>query len=103
MVLESASDLLGYLDTNAHGSSASITINGSASSIKVILNKDYFAIDPGLGMEVEGTQPVVTGRSSDMTNVEIGDTIQINSVTYNIINVQPDGVNGFTTLILEQQ
>ena len=56
----------------------------------------------GLGMEVEGSQPVCTGRSADMTNVEIGDTIQISSVTYNIINVQPDGV-GITALVLEEQ
>jgi len=102
MVLETASDLAGYFDTDAHGTAATITINGSGSSIDVIFNKEYFAIDPGLGMEVEGTQPVATGRSSDMTNVEIGDTITISSVTYNIINVQPDGV-GTTTLILEQQ
>jgi len=102
MVLETASDLAGYFDTDAHGTAATITIDGSGSSIDVIFNKEYFAIDPGLGMEVEGTQPVATGRSSDMTNVEIGDTITINSVTYNIINVQPDGV-GTTTLILEQQ
>lgn len=102
MALESAADLAGYFDTDAHGVSATITINGSGSNINVILNKEYFAIDPGLGMEVEGTQPVCTGRSSDMTNVEIGDTIQIDSITYNIINVQPDGV-GVTTLILEEQ
>lgn len=102
MVLETASDLAGYFDTDAHGTAATITIDGSGSSIDVIFNKEYFAIDPGLGMEVEGTQPVATGRSSDMTNVEIGDTITISSVTYNIINVQPDGV-GTTTLILEQQ
>ena len=102
MALESSADLAGYFETDSHGSSATITINGSGSSINVILNKEYFAIDPGLGMEVEGTQPVATGRSSDMTNVEIGDTILISSVTYNIINVQPDGV-GVTALVLEEQ
>ena len=66
------------------------------------LNKEYFAIDPGFGTEVEGAQPVATGRSSDMTNVEIGDTIQISSITYNIVSVQPDGT-GVTALVLEQQ
>tara|TARA_R100001443_G_scaffold84007_1_gene90743 strand:+ start:41 stop:349 length:309 start_codon:yes stop_codon:yes gene_type:complete len=102
MALESASDLAGYFETDSHGSSATITINGSGSSINVILNKEYFAIDPGFGTEVEGTQPVATGRSSDMTNVEIGDTIQISSITYNIVSVQPDGT-GVTALVLEQQ
>lgn len=102
MALESASDLLGYFDTEAHGVSASITIDGSASTISVILNKEYFAIDPGLAMEIEGSQPVCTGRTSDMTGVEIGDTIQISSVTYNIRSVQNDGT-GITVLVLEEQ
>lgn len=102
MALESAADLAGYFDTDAHGVAATITINGSSSTLNVILNKEYFAIDPGFGTEVEGTQPVATGRSSDMTNVAVGDTILISSITYNITNVQPDGV-GITSLVLEEQ
>ncbi|QDP48581.1 MAG: putative head-tail joining protein [Prokaryotic dsDNA virus sp.] len=102
MVLESASDLAGYFDTSAHGTSATITINGSSSSINVILNKEYFAIDPGMGIDVDGTQPVVTGRSSDMSGVDNADTILIDSITYNIVDVQPDGV-GCTALVLEEQ
>ena len=42
MALESAQDLLNYFDTDTHGVSASISINGSSSTIKVIINKDYF-------------------------------------------------------------
>jgi hypothetical protein len=102
MVLESSADLAGYFETESHGVSATITINGSASVIKVILNKEYFAIDPGTGMEIESFQPVTTGRTADMSSVEIGDTIQIQSVTYNIISVQPDGT-GVTQLVLETQ
>ena len=71
MVLESSADLAGYFDTDAHGTAATITINGSGSSINVILNKEYFAIDPGLGMEVEGTQPVCTGRSVSYTHLTL--------------------------------
>ena len=102
MVLESSADLNAYFETDSHGSSATITIGGSASTINVIINKEYFAIDPGMGMEVEGFQPVATGRSSDMTNVAIGDTIAVQSVTYNIRSVQPDGT-GITALVLEDQ
>tara|TARA_R100000808_G_C2136721_1_gene144964 strand:- start:60 stop:362 length:303 start_codon:yes stop_codon:yes gene_type:complete len=99
MALESAQDLLNYFDTDAHGVSASISINGSSSTIKVIINKDYFAI-AGESVDIDGTQPIVTCRSSDVTNVDTADTITIDSVTYNIINVQPDGT-GITTLILQ--
>ena len=102
MVLESTADLAGYFDTDAHGISAVITIGGSSSTINVILNKEYFAIDPGTGIDVEGTNPVCTGTSSDMSGVDNEDTIVIDSVTFNIISVEPDGV-GITALVLEQQ
>tara|TARA_B110000438_G_scaffold206122_1_gene197798 strand:- start:359 stop:667 length:309 start_codon:yes stop_codon:yes gene_type:complete len=102
MALESAADLAGFFDTTAHGVSASITINGSSSTINVIFNKDYFAIDPGTGIDIESTSPIVTGASSDMTNVDNGDTISISSVTYNIVSVEPDG-QGVTQLVLEKQ
>tara|TARA_B100000427_G_C15518610_1_gene599315 strand:+ start:1561 stop:1869 length:309 start_codon:yes stop_codon:yes gene_type:complete len=102
MVLESAADLQGYFDTDAHGVSATITINGSSSSVNVILNKEYFGIDPGTAIEIEGTQPVATLASSDCTNVDNQDTIRIDSITYNIVSVQKDGV-GITTLVLEEQ
>lgn len=102
MALETAADLAGYFDTDAHGVSATITIGGSSSTISVILNKEYFAIDPGMGIDVEGTQPVVTGRTSDMSGVDNEDTIVIDSITYNIVSVQPDGT-GVTALVLEQQ
>jgi hypothetical protein len=102
MALETASDLAGFFDTDAHGTQATITINGSSSTINVIFNKEYFAIDPGLGVDVESTQPVVTGQSSDMTNVDNEDSITIDSVSYNIVSVQPDG-SGVTSLVLETQ
>tara|TARA_R110000824_G_scaffold317820_1_gene504983 strand:- start:4400 stop:4708 length:309 start_codon:yes stop_codon:yes gene_type:complete len=102
MVLESSADLDGYFETDSHGVTATININGSNSTINVIFNREYFGIDPGMGLEVEGFQPVATGRTSAMPNVAIGDTITIESVAYNIRSVQPDGV-GVTSLVLEDQ
>jgi len=96
MVLETASDQLAFLDTNAHGVTAVITIGGSASTIQVIFNNEYFEIAEGIG--VEGTQPVITCRSSDVANVDQGDTVVINSVTYTVQNVMPDNT-GFTQLV----
>ena len=53
-------------------------------------------------MDIEGTQPVATGITSDMSGVDNEDTIVIDSVTYNIVSVQNDGT-GVTALVLEQQ
>ena len=64
-------------------------------------NKEYFAI-AGESVDVDGTQPVVTCRSTDVTGIDTSDTIVIDAVTYNIVNIQPDGT-GMTVLILQEQ
>ena len=99
MALETAQDLENFFDTETHGTSATVTINGTGSSINVIINKEYFAI-AGESVDVDGTQPVVTCRSSDVSGIDTDDTITIDSVTYNIVNIQPDGT-GVTVLILQ--
>ncbi len=101
MSLETAQDLLNFFDTDTHGISASVTIDGTATSISVILNKEYFAI-AGESVDVDGTQPVVTCRSSDVAGIDTSDTIAISGITYNIVNIQPDGT-GMTVLILQDQ
>jgi hypothetical protein len=101
MALETAQDLLNFFDTETHGVTASISIDGTSSSISVILNNEYFAI-AGESVDIDGTQPVVTCRSSDVTGVDTDDTITISSVTYNITNIQPDGT-GVTVLILQDK
>ena len=101
MALEGSADLAGYFDTNANGSAATITIDGSGSSIDVIFNKEFFEI-PGNEVGVQSSPPVFYCRSSDVTNVEQGDTIQVDSITYNIVSVEPDNT-GVTVLIGETQ
>tara|TARA_Y100001938_G_scaffold136950_1_gene200522 strand:- start:46 stop:351 length:306 start_codon:yes stop_codon:yes gene_type:complete len=101
MALETAQDLLNFFDTDTHGTSASVSIDGTVTSISVILNEEYFAI-AGESVDVDGTQPVVTCRSSDVSNIDTDDTIVINARTYNIVNIQPDGT-GVTVLILQDQ
>jgi len=101
MPLETAQDLLNFFDTDTHGTSASVTIDSTTTSISVILNKEYFAI-AGESVDVDGTQPVVTCRSTDVTGIDTSDTIVIDAETYNIVNIQPDGT-GMTVLILQEQ
>jgi hypothetical protein len=103
MVLETATDLAGFFDTDAHGTAATITIDGSGSSIDIIFNKEYFEI-PGEEIGVQSSQPVFYCQTSDVTNVEQGDTILVDSTTYNIVEVQPDGTSpGVTVLVGETQ
>ena len=101
MALETAQDLLNFFDTETHGKSASVSIDGTSSTIQVILNNEYFAI-AGESVDVDGTQPVVTCRSSDVSGIDTDDTLTIDSVAYNIVNIQPDGT-GVTVLILQDQ
>ena len=101
MALESAQDLLNFFDTDTHGKSATVTIDGSSSTISVILNNEYFAV-AGESVDIDGTQPVATCRTSDVANIDTSDSITIDSVNYNITNIQPDGT-GITVLILQTQ
>ncbi|QDP51773.1 MAG: hypothetical protein GOVbin1578_36 [Prokaryotic dsDNA virus sp.] len=101
MALESAQDLENFFDTETHGKNATVSINGTSSSIKVILNNEYFEI-PGESVNIDGTQPIATCRSSDIANLDTDDSITIDSVTYNIKNIQPDN-EGITELILQKQ
>ena len=43
MALETNQDLENFFDTETHGSDVTVTINGTGISIKVIINKEYFA------------------------------------------------------------
>ena len=101
MALETAQDLENFFDTETHGKSASVSIDGTSSNIKIILNNEYFAIE-GESVDVDGSQPVVTCRSSDILGIDTSDTITIDSIVYNIVNIQPDNT-GITILILQDQ
>lgn len=71
---------------------------GQPKSINVIYDNDYVA-SLMEGIEVENTSPAVLCKTSDILNVKHGDTLVVNSITYKIIEVKPDGT-GITTLIL---
>jgi hypothetical protein len=99
MALETAQDLLNFFDTETHGKTATVTIDGSSSNIKVIHNQEYFDI-PGETVDLVGSQPIVHCRTSDVVGISTDDTISIDSVTYNVVNVQPDNT-GVSVLILQ--
>lgn len=73
---------------------------GAASAIKVIFDNEYRAVNIETG-QVESAGPQATCKTSDVANAKHGETLVINSTTYYIIEIQPDGT-GFTILILSR-
>ena len=65
------------------------TSAGSTATISAILSKAYFAEDVG-GTMVESSEPIAMVRTTDVPNVVQGDTLAIDSVTYYVVEVNPD-------------
>lgn len=85
------------------GVSATYTAEGeSATTITVIFDEPYVGVDPDGRVAVESDNPTCLARTTDVSNANHAATIVINSTTYNVVGVQPDGT-GFTTLVLEEQ
>ena len=115
MALEFDRDCTGYFDADfGHGITVTYTPQGgSASSINIILEQEYFGIDVGT-VDVEGFQPIAFCKSTDIPNIAHGDSIVAPAyknldgttikagATYKVINVQPDNT-GVTQLFLEEQ
>lgn len=91
-----------FFDTNDFGVEATFTPSGgSASTIEGIFDNEYLAIDGDGQVAVAGTTPVFHCKTADVANA-YGGTLVVNSTTYNIVEVKPDGT-GTTMLILEDQ
>jgi len=88
-----------YFDVLDFGSPAVYTPNGgSPKSIVVILDAP-FHITSAQGIEYQSAEPQCVCKTSDVSDANDQGTIQIQNVTYNIREVEPDN-NGFTRLIL---
>lgn len=97
-----ADDLDTFFDDEAHAVSCTYTPQGgSATTFDVIFNNEFFAIDGG-EVGVESTQPLAVTKSSNLTSASHGDSMVIDSVTYKIIAIRPDGT-GMTEIGLEKQ
>ncbi len=82
------------------GVSATYTHAGTPATISVIFDNEYVPANLG-GIEVESLGPAATCKTSDVSNAAHGDTVVINSVTYYITGVHPDGT-GMTVLLLSR-
>lgn len=89
-------DLTQFFDTDDFGVAATIgaaTVNG--------IFENQFLGAPGEA-PVAGTVPTFTCRTTDVSSVVSGtSTAVINSATYTVVGIHPDGT-GVTTLILRR-
>jgi len=92
MAIETAEDRLAYFDTDEFGSEAS----WSGATVRGLFEDGYSEV-----LDTEGHAPTFTCRSADVTGIAHGDTLSIDSTSYTVRGVQPDGA-GITLLILER-
>lgn len=90
-----------FLSTDDFAVEATFTPSaGDAATIRGIFDAEFVAIDPGGSVGVSTAAPMFQARTVDVTNA-YGGTLAVNSTTYDIIEVRPDGT-GMTTLILQE-
>jgi hypothetical protein len=94
MGVESAEDRLSFLDPDEFGIAATV---GTATVYGIFDDAHEAIFDD----EVGTTAPQFVCRTADVTSVVRGTSIVINSVTYKVTAVEPDGT-GMTTLVLSK-
>lgn len=67
-------------------------------TVPVIFDNGY---QTGLAGAMESSGPTATGATADLAASVEGTSLVINSVTYKVVDNQPDGT-GMTTLVLER-
>lgn len=104
MAVETAADRAAMLDIDYGFAIAATHINeyGIESTVNGIFDNQYFAANSGMGsVAFAESNPIFTGETADFTDIRYGDRLEINSVTWIIREIMPDGT-GFTELTLER-
>lgn len=86
-------DLDEFLDVD-DGFAVTVTIDGATVSA-IFSNQSADALD------VAGTQPVLTVKSSDVAATARGAAVVVNAVNYTVAKIEPDGT-GMSRVILEK-
>tara|TARA_Y100000004_G_scaffold54231_1_gene60399 strand:- start:1842 stop:2150 length:309 start_codon:yes stop_codon:yes gene_type:complete len=102
MAIEENTERSIFFDTDEFADSITITIGGSATTIKGIFDNEMTTIDVGDNAGLTANQPKITVKTSDVTNADFGDPVVINSVSYTVNNVLKDGT-GITEIFLTEQ
>jgi len=79
-----------------------IVLELKATQINGIFDNEYALIDAGGGVGVASREPKFQTETINVPNAADGDTLVVESITYKVRVVEPDGT-GTTTLMLEKQ
>ena len=101
MTIEATTERAIFFDSNEFADSITITIGGSASTIKGIFDNEMTTIDVGDNAGISANQPKITVKTSDVANADFGDPVVINSTNYTVNNVLKDGT-GITEIFLSE-
>ena len=100
MAVESDTERAIFFDSDDFASSATFTdvSAGTSSTVKGIFDKESVEQAVGEAGLIEEV-PVFTCKTSDVSNATFNDTLNVNSTTYKIKKLEPDGT-GITVLHL---
>lgn len=91
-------DLSGFFDTGDFADAGTYThVGASPATVNGIF--DSYFVDP---LGIEGNSPRFICASSDVSSVAHGDSLVVDSVTYHVVGVEPDGT-GVVVLKLQEQ
>ena len=91
MAIEDDAMRLEMLEDFGSSSTYTDTSAATSSAVTVLLRKEFLAVDVGGGVPVESTEPIIHARSSDVSSIVQGDTFLVDSTTYTVTGVEPDG------------
>ena len=94
------SDITSDLPTFLNSNEFADTVTYNSTSIAGIFDDAYKGINMATG-EIESTDPQVIVEASDISGIEHGATLIINSVIYYVTGIHPDGT-GITILMLSR-
>lgn len=103
MSFKDAMDRLNKKSLSTFGEEAVYSGTGmSDTTLQVIFDNNFTAIDPQTGMEVMTTQPMIGIKLDDLPREPFrGDTISLNGISYKITEYHPDS-EGMAKLLLHR-
>ena len=99
MAVESAADRASFFDVDDFGVAGNYN---SGTTVNGILDNEYFGQADAGGIAIESSSPAFLCRTADVPSAAHSDTLVVDSVSYVIVGVHPDGT-GVTALMLEAQ
>lgn len=103
-MVESDADRAAFLDPTEFGSAAIYTKSGgSPVALNAIFDSDYFAVELGAQVPVEGSRLRLLCRDHDLpAGAAHGDAVAVAGRSCVVREIHPDGT-GMTSIILEEQ